>query len=291
MIYGFLINLKALSRKIKGIFLFLHILCYNSLMTWAHKRQILYFLILLLILGGIAFYFSWPYFNKPPTCADRKQNGTESGVDCGGSCTLQCSFEVDKITNIWTRSFEVVPGRYNAVAYLENNNVDTVVYKIKYKFRFADKDNLYIGKREGSTFIPAGGKFAIFEPAVDLGNSIPVYTTFEFTEAPVWVKVPADKMDQLKVFVSDINLINEDSTPKLLAKIKNNSQFIIPEVSIVAILYDSDGNAVSASRTYVDPLFGDEVKDIIFTWPQSFGKKVISKEIIPMYNVFLAKLK
>lgn len=260
-------------------------------MTWALKRQILYFLVLLLIIGGIGLYIAWPYFNKPPTCNDGKKNGTESGVDCGGNCILQCSFEVDQIKIIWTRAFEVVPGRYNAVAYLENNNTDTVVYKIKYKFRFADKDNLYIGKREGSTFIPAGGKFAVFEPAIDLGNSVPVYTTFEFTEAPVWVKAPADKLEQLKVFVSDINLTNEDTTPKLGAKIKNNSEFIIPEISIVAILYDELGNAVNASRTYVDPLFGNETKDIIFTWPQAFQDKVISKEIIPMYNVFLAKLK
>ncbi|MDQ3245090.1 MAG: hypothetical protein M3P22_01990 [bacterium] len=224
-------------------------------------------------------------------CNDGKQNGTETGVDCGGSCILKCAFEIEKITKLWSRSFEVVPGRYNAVAYLENNNQDSVVNKIAYKFRFADKDNLYIGKREGSTFIPPGGKFAVFEPAVDLGSSVPVYTTFEFTESPVWLKMPNDKMDQLKIFVTDINLQNEDSEPKLFATIKNNSFFIIPEISIIAILYDDLGNAISASRTYVDPLFAEESKNIIFTWPQPFLKKVISKEIIPMYNVFLTKIK
>ena len=261
-------------------------------MTWAHKRQMIYLLISLIILGGTVFYFFvYPYINVAPTCSDGKQNGTEGGVDCGGACSLQCSYEVDKVSTLWSRSFEVVPGRYNAVAYLENNNTNTVINKISYKFRFADKDNLYIGKRDGSTFIPAGGRFAIFEPAIDLGSSVPVYTTFEFSEIPVWYKVPTEKMDQLKIFVSDISLEDEDTSPKLQAKIKNNSFFIIPEVSIVAILYDEEGNAINVSQTYVDSLQAEESKNIVFTWPEAFGKKVISKEIIPMYNVFLTKLK
>lgn len=266
-------------------------LCYNTLMTWAGKRQMLYLGALIIIIGVFAIYFLYPYFNKPPTCSDKKQNGTETGVDCGGSCLLKCSFEVDKISVLWSRAFEVVPGRYNAVAYIENNNKNSVVNKINYRFRFADKDNLYIGKRDGTAYIPEGGKFAIFEPAVDLGSSVPVYTSFEFTEAPVWLSVPKDKVDQIKVLVSDINLENEDTSPKLSATISNNSFFIIPEVSVVAILYDKLGNAVSASRTFIDPILNNESKKIVFTWPQPFAKEIISKEIIASYNVFLTKLK
>lgn len=257
-------------------------------MTWAFKRKFFYVSILLIFFGGFGFLISYPYFNKPPTCFDGKQNGDESGVDCGGSCVLACSFEVDNLSVVWSRAFPVVPGRYNAVAYVENQNVNTVIEKIKYRFRFADANNIYIGKREGETYVPPAGKFAIFEPALDLGSSVPVYTTFEFIENPVWIKVPENIVDQLQFSLDDI-VLEESDTPHLSLKLKNNSLFIIPEVDVVTILYDELGNALNASRTYVELLGPEESVDLNFTWPLPFDDKVITKEIIPIFNIFKIK--
>ena len=260
-------------------------------MTWALRRQLFYIGILLVLVLALGFLIVSPYVNKLPTCTDGKQNGSEAGVDCGGSCSKVCTFQVDQISVLWTRTFEVIPGRYNAVAYLENHNKNAAIYKINYRFRFADKDNIYIGKREGATFIPPGGKFAIFEAGVGVGNSIPVYTTFEFTETPTWNSVSENVLNQLKVLVSDIKLENQDTSPHLSATIKNDSLFIVPEVGVVALLYDEKGNAVSASRTYLDKLTSGESENINFTWPEPIPGNVIAKEIIPMYNIFLVKLK
>jgi len=260
-------------------------------MTWAFRRQLFYLAILVAFVLVFGFLIIYPHLNKAPTCTDNKQNGDETGIDCGGTCPKVCIFQVDKISIIWSRAFKVVPGRYNAVAYLENHNENTAINKIKYRFRFADKDNIYIGKREGETYVPPSGKFAVFEPAIDVGNSIPVYTTFEFTETPVWIQVSEEKINQLKIFVSDIRLENEDTSPRLSATVKNNSLFQIPEVNIIAFLYDEKGNAVSASRTYLDVLQGEENREITFTWPEAFSEKVIAKEIIPIFNIFFVKLK
>lgn len=260
-------------------------------MTWAFRRQVFYLVIFILTFSVFGYLIIYPYLNRVPTCTDNRQNGTETGVDCGGSCARACLAQVDPISVLWSRAFRVVPGRYNAVAYLENHNQNTAVNKINYKFRFADEKNIYIGKREGSTFIPPSGKFTIFEPGIDLGNSIPVFTTLEFIETPQWIQVPKEKMNQLKVLVSNITLTDETTSPKLSATIKNNSLFIIPEVGVVAILYDASGNAVSASSTYLDVLNGEESRDISFTWPEPLVGEVVAKEIIPMYNIFLVKLK
>ena len=260
-------------------------------MTWALRRQLFFTSILLAIFLFLGYLIVSLYINKLPTCTDNKQNGNETGIDCGGSCVRACTLEVDKVSVLWARSFEVIPGRYNAVAYFENHNKNAAVSKIKYKFRFSDKDNIYIGKRDGETFIPPFGKFAIFEPAIGVGNSMPVYTTFEFTEVPIWEQVPIDKLNQLKISVADIKLENENDSPYLSATLKNNSLFTIPEVGVVALLYDEKGNVLSASRTYLDSLSGEESTRINFTWPKPFSGKVIAKEIIPMYDIFSAKLK
>ena len=260
-------------------------------MTWAFKRKFFYLAIVIVFIGALSFLVIYPYFNKAPTCTDGKQNGGETGIDCGGSCVLACTAQVDQISILWSRAFQVVPGRYNAVAYLENHNENTAVYKISYRFRFADKDNIYIGKREGETYVPPKGKFAVFEPAIDMGNSVPVYTTFEFTETPIWVSVSKEEISQLKVFVSDIKLENETTEPKLSALVKNYSLLRIPEVSFVVILYDALGNAVSASHTYLDVLQGEESTNINFTWREPIPTPIVVKEIIPMFNIFLVKLK
>ncbi|MDP2789433.1 MAG: hypothetical protein Q8O46_05350 [bacterium] len=260
-------------------------------MSWAFKRQILVLTVMAVLFSLFVFFVVVPYFYKTPTCTDNKQNGDEVGVDCGGSCTLACTFEADRVSVLWSRSFQVVEERYNAVAYVENKNRNKAVEKINYKFRFADKDNIYIGIREGSTTIPPAGKFAIFEPAVDVGNSIPVYTTFEFTEEPIWVNVPEEKISQLKITISSIKLEDESFSPRLSANLKNNSLFDINEVGVVAILYDAVGNALSVSRTYLDILQAEEAETVNFTWPEPFPRPIVAKEIIPIYNIFSTQLK
>ncbi len=128
-------------------------------MTWAFKRQILYAAILLVLIFVLGYFFVYPKFQRPASCTDGRENGTETGVDCGGSCVNACATDADPISVLWSRIFRVVPGRYNAIAYIENHNPTYAVDKINYRFRFADANNIYIGKREGTTYIPPAGRF------------------------------------------------------------------------------------------------------------------------------------
>jgi len=260
-------------------------------MTWARKRQLIYISVVISFFLGFGLLISYPYLNKEPTCNDGKQNGDEVGVDCGGMCLRACMVDQDELSVIWSRAFKVVPSRYNAVAYVENKNENTIVRKINYRFRFADKDNVYIAKREGTTFIPPAGRFAIFEPAINIGSSVPVYTSFEFTEVPLWEQADKNKIDQLKVFATNVELENEDSAPRMSATIENGSLFIIPNVSVVAILYDANHNAVSVSKTFIEELKGQEKKTVFFTWAEPIPAPVVFKEIIPVYDISSAKLK
>jgi hypothetical protein len=47
---------------------------------------------ILLVIIALAWYF-WPR----PTCFDKKQNGQEEGIDCGGPC-IPCLGEIKSIT-------------------------------------------------------------------------------------------------------------------------------------------------------------------------------------------------
>ena len=254
-------------------------------MTWGFKRQLLYISVLAGFFLVFGFLLIYPQFNKPPTCVDGKMNGTETGIDCGGSCLNACLAEVEKIEMLWARAFQVVPGRYNALAYLANHNKGAVARQVNYRFQFFDESNIYIGERRGSTFIPPSGNFAIFESGVNLGEAAPVYTNFEILGEPNWIQAPLEKINQTKISLSNIEFANPATAPRLSATIKNTSLFTIPEISVIAILYDSMGNAVSASGTYLDKLSAQESRQIVFTWPEPFTVPIIQKELIPLYDI------
>src|SRR5882672_5248548 len=103
-------------------------------MTWALKRQIFYAVLLVLFISVFGFLIIRPYWDQAPTCTDNKQNGNETGIDCGGSCAKACLNQVDAVSVLWSRAFKIVPGRYNAVAYLVNHNKNAAVDKISYRF-------------------------------------------------------------------------------------------------------------------------------------------------------------
>jgi hypothetical protein len=259
-------------------------------MNWALRRQLFYVFIVILLALLIAFLIIFPQFNKPPTCSDGIQNGNETGIDCGGSCPNACLSQVIKPAVLWERAFEVVPGRYNAVAYIVNYNKTYAAEKVSYRFRFADENNIFIASRDGVATIPPGTSFAIFEPAIGVGNSIPVYTTFEFTSTPNWIQVSQDKINQLKILFSNITLSGENTAPKLSATVTNGSLFKIPDLNVVSILYDTSGNAVSVSNTYLNELDPLQALDINFTWPQLFSTPVVKKEFLPIYDIFSVQL-
>ena len=100
--------------------------------------------VLVLFFAVFGFLIISPNFNKALTCTDGIQNGNETGVDCGGSCPNACLSQVDSVSVLWARAFQVIPGRYNAVAYIVNHNKNTAVQKISYRFRFSDANNFYI---------------------------------------------------------------------------------------------------------------------------------------------------
>jgi hypothetical protein len=99
-------------------------------------------------------------------------NGTESGVDCGGSCRLYCSAQVSAPVVLWSRIFPISGSKYNLIAYVENQNIDAAVPDINYEFRVYDTEGKLIGRREGHTFIPPNQRFGIFEAHFDVVKAL-----------------------------------------------------------------------------------------------------------------------
>lgn len=268
----------------RGIFYFTWY--HKNIMTWAGQRQLMYLSIVILFVFGGLFLVIYPRLNVPPTCSDGKQNGVETGVDCGGMCAKFCQGDKKPITVLWARTFEIIPGVYHAVAYLENQNTDAGVAQVPYKFRVYDADNKLIISREGTTFISPNGHMAVFEESLPIGvNRIPKFTRFEFTQDPVFYKTPSS-FDDIKLVQTAKSLTDLDTIPKASVTLKNDSFVDTPQFPVIAIVYDATDNAIAVSKTFADAMPKNTEETLYFSWPHPFDRASDHVEVVPIINAF-----
>ncbi len=260
------------------------ILIYMS--KWARKRKrkiiIVMGILFLIIFSFIVFSFN----NKKPTCFDEVQNGTETGIDCGGICSKVCVDEVRNLVVWWERPFKVADGVYNTIAYFENQNLNSGIKELTYEFRLYDKDNVLVAKpRIGKTFVEANKRSVVFEPGITTGDNEAYTAFFKISSVQDWEKT--DSSFSYGLFnVGEPVLSQQDSHPKLTAPIENKSRYNFTDVPVIAILYNSKGNAVATSRTYIDSIGQGEKKEVHYSWPEPFDDVVSRVEIIPRINPF-----
>ena len=247
-------------------------------MTWAAKRQAAIILVLIGLASIPIFFIVYKILSVPPTCSDKKQNQEEVGVDCGGPCSLLCKSQVSDLVVSWKRFFLVGDGVYNVVVYVENPNANAGAKDVGYQIRVINTDGISMYERHGVTTIPAKRSIPIVETSVVLGSQIPSRVEFKFDDSPVWTK-QASK--DVPIFVSNNLLVNATSSPKLMTNISNKDLDSYSNIEVVAILYDEQGNAMGASRTFVDKINGGETIPLTFTWPTSFKAVPTRIEVIP----------
>jgi hypothetical protein len=254
-------------------------------MSWASNKQFKYFSIFAIIIGCIIFAIIYPTISKEPTCDDQKKNGEESGVDCGGTCSIMCKEDVIEPVVLWSRAFPVVDNNYNLVAYISNRNKTAGVVNASYEFRIYDTNNKLIGRREGSTFIPPNQEFAVFESRFNKGESQIKNITFQFKQDLIWKK-KFPTLQLLPIGVKNIIFDNNKDTPSLSAIIYNESIYDIPEFDVISILYDLDKNAINASKTHKSKLNSNSKMQVVFTWPEVLSSIPVTQDVLISINPF-----
>jgi len=248
-------------------------------MSWASRRRFAY--------GGGIFLFLFIlvavptvlWIHTPPTCFDGKQNQDETGVDKGGSCQLLDERTLIPHAVTWTRGFEVRPGLYSAVAYIDNPNANAGVEKAAYRFSLYDDRNVLVAEREGETYIIPGGVTPVFEGAIDTGNRAVVRTYLELAKPLVWKKAQS-LVDAL--VINNKKVLDITGTPRLTASISNQSVSDIRNISFVAVVFDTAGNAFASSETLLPSVSAGGTEEVVFTWPTPFQFEVGRTDILPL---------
>jgi hypothetical protein len=231
-------------------------------LSWSIRRQLLYYVVaaivgLILIAAGYKIFFT-----HTPTCSDGIQNGTELGVDCGGSCSLVCKNTARAPGIRWARSFPTDIGIYTAAAYVENPNSGAGARAVRYSFQLFDDKNILVAERDGVTDIPPISTIPIVEPNISVGNRTVARTLFSFADAPKWNIVSA-KTPDLRIGNQQL----EADGSRLSATLTNNSLEDMGSVTVAAVLFDADGIARGASKTTLKGVMRKSSQPVVFTWP------------------------
>jgi Mg-chelatase subunit ChlD len=234
---------------------------------WASRRKNVYLAVVVLFFTTISFFVFYNFWYETPTCFDGIENSDEKGVDCGGSCSLLCKSEVLEPIVRWDpRMFEVLPGIWSVVVYVENPNISADAV-LPYKFVIYGTNNQVLEEREGVTLIPKAKTVGVFEGSISLGEMRPSRALFEIGENIVWRK---NITNDENISITHSPILRLDSAPRVEAQVKNESVREVRNIELVAVIFDGEDNAITASRTFIERIPKNEFAEVFFTWPKPF---------------------
>lgn len=240
-------------------------------MDWSQKRKIIYAVMFAVAVIAIVSYPVYQIVHEDPVCFDGKMNGTETGVDCGGTCVKACTSEMKSIRTAWVKTFPLEGGMYDLGAYIENLNSSTGIKKLRYTLRILDAKGSVLAERKGESELPPSSGLLLFKTGITLSGDID-HADIVFNEEDInhWTRATiAPSMITTKNQV----LKNTDTKPRFDALLVNNDLVNkVSNLTLGAIVYDAMRHPVAISSTYVSEIEKDSQQPIFFTWPNRFTK-------------------
>lgn len=238
-------------------------------MEWSQKRKILYSLAVVIVVVLLASYPTYLLLRETPTCFDKKQNGTETGIDCGGGCALMCSVDVKSPRIVWAKAFPINGNTYDLAAYVENVNINSGVKNVRYTIRVFDITENVLAERSGSTELAPGSRVLLFETGVIFsGVAARTEVSFNNDDLSQWFKATSAPYP---VVTKNQILKNADTKPRFDAVLVNTDLVNdVANLTLSAIIYDPLRHPIAVSKTYVEKISRGGEQDVFFTWPNRF---------------------
>lgn len=217
-------------------------------------KQFIYGFAYLLILGLIGLGIYERYFIIPPNCSDNIQNQQESGIDCGGPNCLSCELKTLNLQIGEPAFFDAGQFKTTAVVKITNPSLNYGSKNFNYEFQVINKLGGAIATRpglSGTSYISAGETKYLIAPAIDI-DPRDVGRVVVNIPSPVW-----ELREKLPVFTfnfDNLKLVFSGKSPQVSGILKNNSSSTYKAISVIGILFNKAGVAVSASTTELDDI-------------------------------------
>lgn len=262
-------------------------------MTWAETRRLVYALGVLAFLLLCASPFIYRYLTIPPTCVDGIQNQGEVEIDKGGPCIVRAESSILPVTIRFAKVFKVEEGIYSVVGYIENPNRDVGVRDAAYEFVLYDASGIFVASRRGVTAVPPQAVVPVFEAKITTGTQIPVRADLTLMPRTAWEKM-SRRLEDLAISQPQVEQTLRSSCsrgdisctdvyyPRVRATITNTGLESFSNVPVTVVVFDTQGNAMAASKTRVSSLTPRQSATVVYTWNSTFPSEVARVDIIPV---------
>lgn len=253
-------------------------------MTWASNRQYLIIFSIVAIVIALVAVTTISIVYKTPTCTDGKQNGEETGIDCGGACTYLCLAEVERPVVRFVRAFSPQPNRFDVIAYIDNRNPSAAAREVEATIEVYSQSRELLTTETISFDIPAGATVPVFVPEVYRGEAEVGQVFIVFNDSSLQFYTPQEQ--HIVPTVASLEIENTD-TPRVRATLENTSAFTLYGVKPIATVFDIEGNALAASQTYIAQIGAYGKTNAFFTWNAPFVGTPARVEVLPVLPVSL----
>ncbi|HYE23335.1 MAG TPA: hypothetical protein VEA92_02705 [Candidatus Paceibacterota bacterium] len=251
-------------------------------MSWASRRKFAIIALIALIAVAVIASLTFAVIHETPTCTDGKLNGEETGVDCGGGCTYLCLNEVEEPVVRFVRPFSPQAGRYDVIAYIDNRNPSLAAKNVHATVELFDESRTLLGTKEATLDIPAGGTVPLYIPEAYRGDRIVSQAFLTLDESTLRFYVPDDR--HRVPSVTGVETENSES-PRITAEIENQTAYPMYDIRPIATVFDTAGNAIAASQTYLPQLGAYGQAHVLFTWNRAFPSPPARVEVLPVLPI------
>ena len=249
---------------------------------WGQRRQLIVIAIFSLLGIAILATIAIAIFYRTPTCTDQKQNQDETGIDCGGPCSKACIADVRPASVSFARAIAPDVNRTDVIAYVENPNENAVARGVRAVVELYGADYVLLAKREVVFDLPGAATTPVFVEGLLSGNQAVAQTFFTVDQASIeWTRTTTQPVVP---GVRDI-VWQGGSQPRVSATLINPIAEPFSNVRLIATVFDSNDQAIAASRTVVAILPAQGTAPMVFTWNVPFASTPARVEVIPLIQV------
>lgn len=247
-------------------------------LDWSTRRKFLYFTGFFLVVLFYIIYKLFPIIFPDPTCFDKKQNSLETGIDCGGTCSLQCKNTYKPLNLILQKSFVGTNGTSDILVLFENNNKNISPYKLSLDIDIYDKE----GK-----FVETIHK----EEITGTQKYIPIFIDNYKVEkiSKVFVKNIVYEMytnrGAYDVALTDYNFSEDKMTLDL--KLKNiYKEDLKDSLKVYVLVRDKLNNIIAVNYQTLAGINYDETKTLNFLWPEAIEGDIKNIDVFVISNLY-----
>lgn len=177
-------------------------------------------------------------------------------------------------------------GKADLVGIIRNPNSDAGAVRFQYKFT-VENNGQNIKTVTGESYIlPSDQKYL-----TSFSNDIPVNSTATLEILnPQWVFVGSNfSPPELVLINKPTNIISGPTydTFQLKGLLANQSDVDYSRVEVTVVGFDSSGQIIGVSKTFMGSVLSSERREFTAEWPIRKGEQVADMKVLPEVNVFL----